>query len=228
PLLFMTGIVGRMFREFALTLTIAVVTSAVVSLTLTPMMCSRLLRHQGHSTGNAITRGFNRLVDAIVEEYRRGLEWVIRHEYLTLMVTLATLVATVWLYIIIPKGFLPLQDTGLIFAVMEGGDEVSFNEMQRLRGVVETAIRRDGDVTGVVSVVGVTPINATPNAGRLAITLKPRDQRKATVSHVIDRLVAEMEKIPGVNVFFQPVQDIQISTRVSRAQFQYTLTGSDA
>ncbi len=106
------------------------------------------------------------------------------------MVTVGTLVATVWLYIIVPKGFLPLQDTGLIFAVMEGGEEVSFTEMQRLRGVVETAIRKDPDVIGVVSVVGVTPINATPNAGRLAITLRPRDQRKATVAPIIDRLQA--------------------------------------
>jgi multidrug efflux pump len=228
PLLFMTGIVGRMFREFALTLTIAVVTSAVVSLTLTPMMCSRLLRNQGHSGGNAVTRWFNHLIDRVVEDYRRGLEWVLRHEYLTLMATLATLAATFWLYVIIPKGFLPLQDTGLIFAVMEGGEEVSFNEMQRLRGVVEATIRRDADVTGVVSVVGVTPINATPNAGRLAITLKPRDQRKSTVTNVIDRLTLAMEQIPGVLIFFQPVQDIQISTRVSRAQFQYTLTGSDS
>src|SRR5205823_5053556 len=163
----------------------AVVTSAVVSLTLTPMMCSRLLRHQAASAGNLMTRGFNRLVDAIVEDYHRGLEWVLRHESVTLLATIATLVATGWLYIIIPKGFRPLQDTGLVFAVMEGGEEVSFTEMQRLRGLVETAIRDDPDVTGVVSVVGVTPINATPNAGRLAITLKPRDQRRATVSEVI-------------------------------------------
>ena len=228
PLLFMTGIVGRMFREFALTLTIAVVTSAVVSLTLTPMMCSRLLRHHVDSAGNALTRTFNRAVDAIVEDYRRGLEWVLRHESVTLLATIGTLIATVWLYMVIPKGFLPLQDTGLMFAVMEGGEEVSFNEMQRLRDVVETAIRRDSDVTGVVSVVGVTPINATPNAARLAITLKPRDQRRSTIVGVIDRLKQEMEAIPGVIVYFQPVQDIQISTRVSRAQFQYTLTGSDA
>src|SRR5262249_45517151 len=122
PLLFMTGIVGRMFREFALTLTIAVITSAVVSLTLTPMMCGRLLRpHSGEGQRGGIRHVFNRAVDRSVELYRRTLEWVLRHETLTLGVTVATLVATVWLYIIIPKGFLPLQDTGLIFAVMEGG-----------------------------------------------------------------------------------------------------------
>ncbi len=199
PLLFMTGLVGRMFREFALTLTIAVVTSAVVSLTLTPMMCSRLLRHQ--STGAAsggMTHAFHRAVDWSVEVYRRSLEWVLRHETLTLLVTAATLVATVWLYIIIPKGFLPLQDTGLIFAVMEGGQEISFAEMKRLQVTVETAIRKDPDVTGVVSVIGVTPINATPNAGRLAVTLRSRDERKTSVTTIIERLQRAVATVPGV------------------------------
>ncbi len=228
PLLFMTGLVGRMFREFALTLTIAVVTSAVVSLTLTPMMCSRLLRHQaaGPASGG-ITRKFHRAVDWSVDVYRRSLEWVLHHETLTLLVTAATLIATVWLYIIIPKGFLPLQDTGLIFAVMEGGQEVSFTEMKRLQVAVESAIRKDPEVTGVVSVIGVTPINATPNAGRLAITLRSRDERKTPVTTIIERLQRAVAAVPGVIVFFQPVQDIQISTRVSRAQYQYTLTGTD-
>jgi multidrug efflux pump len=228
PLLFMTGIVGRMFREFALTLTIAVVTSAVVSLTLTPMMCSRLLRHQADAGGNAVTRRFHRIVDSTVNVYRRSLEWVLGHQFLTLMVTLATFGATIWLYVIIPKGFLPLQDTGLIYAVLEGGQDVSFIEMQRLSSAIEGAIRRDPDVTGVVAVIGVTPLNATPNAGRLAITLRPRDQRAATVAAVIDRLKNQVREVPGTVVYFQPVQDIQISTRASRAQFQYTLTGTNS
>src|SRR4051794_9086216 len=228
PLLFMTGLVGRMFREFALTLTIAVVTSAVVSLTLTPMMCSRLLRHASTEAPRGhIVSGFHHLIDGSVELYRRSLEWVLRHETLTLLVTAVTLVATVWLYIIIPKGFLPLQDTGLIFAVMEGGQEVSFAEMNHLQAVVEGAIRADPDVTGVVSVIGVTPINATPNAARLAISLRSRDVRTTGVTEVIDRLQRSVAAVPGVVMFFQPVQDIQISTRVSRAQFQYTLTGTD-
>ena len=229
PLLFMTGLVGRMFREFALTLTIAVVTSAVVSLTLTPMMCSRLLRHVSTQTASrGITNSFHVAVDWTVEVYRRTLEWVLRHEKLTLLVTAVTLLATIWLYVIIPKGFLPLQDTGLIFAVMEGGQEISFTEMKRLQSVVESAIRKDPDVIGVVSVIGVTPINATPNAGRLAITLRSRDQRKATVTEIIGRLQRAVAAVPGTIVYFQPVQDIQISTRVSRAQFQYTLTGTDS
>jgi multidrug efflux pump len=227
PLLFMTGIVGRMFREFALTLTIAVITSAVVSLTLTPMMCSRLLRPQAEGRGNFLTHGFHRLVEGSVSGYRVSLEWVLRHQFLTLMVTLATLAATIWLYVIVPKGFLPLQDGGFIYAVMQGGQDASFTEMQRLRAATEDAIRKDPDVTGVASVIGVTPLNATPNAGRLAITLRPRDERKANVTAVIDRLKQSVAAIPGIVVYFQPVQDIQISTRVSRAQFQYTLTGSN-
>jgi len=229
PLLFMTGLVGRMFREFALTLTIAVVASAVVSLTLTPMMCSRLLReHSGEPASGGITGRFNGLVDWTVSMYGRSLEWVLRHEKLTLLVTLATVIATAWLYIIIPKGFLPLQDTGLIFAVMEGGQEVSFSEMQRLQGTVEGVIRKDPDVTGVVSVIGVTPINATPNAARLAVTLRSRDERNTPITAIIDRMQKAVSAIPGVIVYFQPVQDIQISTRMSRAQFQYTLAGTDA
>jgi multidrug efflux pump len=228
PLLFMTGLVGRMFREFALTLTIAVVTSAVVSLTLTPMMCSRLLRHASTEAPRGhIVSGFHHLIDGSVELYRRSLEWVLRHETLTLLVTAVTLVATVWLYIIIPKGFLPLQDTGLIIAVMEGGQEVSFAEMKRLQATVETAIRKDPDVTGVVSVIGVSPMNASPNAGRLAITLRSRDERKTPVTTIMERLQREVATVPGVVVYFQPVQDIQISTRMSRAQYQYTLTGTD-
>jgi multidrug efflux pump len=233
PLLFMTGIVGRMFREFALTLTIAVVTSAVVSLTLTPMMCSRLLRVHAQPvgpehTGNVLTRLFLFLVDGSVELYRRSLVWVLRHQTMTLMVTLATLGATIWLYVAIPKGFLPLQDTGLIYGVMEGGEDASFTEMQRLRAEVETAIRRDPDVTGVVAVVGVTPLNATPNVARLAIALRPRDERSAGVATVIERLQADVSRVTGALVYFQPVQDVQISTHASRAEFQYTLTGSNA
>jgi multidrug efflux pump len=228
PLLFMTGLVGRMFREFALTLTIAVVVSAIVSLTLTPMMCAKLLRPPKESGGNRVTRWFNRIVDDSVAFYGRSLEWVLRHQTLTLVVTAATFVATVWLYVIVPKGFLPLQDTGLITAVTEAGTEVSFGEMLRLQKLVADRMRQDADVTGIASVVGVSPLNATPNAGRLVITLRPRGDRRAGVSEIIERLKQHVADIPGMTVYFQPVQDIQISTRVSRAQYQYTLVGTDA
>jgi multidrug efflux pump len=227
PLLFMTGLVGRMFREFALTLTIAVVTSAVVSLTLTPMMCSRLLRHESAGSGNALTRAFGRAVDGSVEFYRITLEWVLRHQRLTLLSMVVTLAATVWMYIIIPKGFLPPQDTGLITAVTEAGTEVSFTEMQRLQALVSDVVRKDQDVVGVVSIIGVSTMNSTPNAGRLAITLKPREGR-ASAAAIVDRLQDALAHIPGMMVYFLPVQDIQISTRSSRALYQYTLTGTDA
>lgn len=228
PLLFMTGLVGRMFREFALTLTIAVVISAVVSLTLTPMMCARMLRHQDETKSGLLARGFNGLIDWIIAGYHRSLEWVLRHERATLLTTAATLVITVGLYVVMPKGFLPAQDTGLVNAVMEAGPEVSFAEMQRLQGTVATALRTDPDVEGVVTVVGVSSINPTPNAGHLKIVLKSRDQRRATVTQIVERLQASVAAIPGVTLYFQPVQDIQISTRTSRAQYQYTLVGSDA
>jgi multidrug efflux pump len=228
PLLFMTGLVGRMFREFALTLTIAVVVSAIVSLTLTPMMCAKLLRHAHGVGGNRVTRWFGGLVDGSVASYGRSLEWVLRHQTLTLVVTVITFAMTVGLYLVVPKGFLPLQDTGLITAVTEAGTEVSFAEMQRLQKLVSERIRQDGDVTGVISVVGVSPLNATPNAGRMSITLRPRGERNAVVADIIERLKGSIADIPGMTVYFQPVQDIQISTRPSRAQYQYTLVATDA
>jgi len=225
PLLFMTGLVGRMFREFALTLTIAVVASAVVSLTLTPMMCGRLLREGGGA--HALTRHLNALVERTVEFYERSLHWVLRHRRETLVLTLITLAATIALYVVIPKGFLPLQDTGLITAVTEAEPDVSFSEMQRRQRLVEDAVRADPDVTGVVSVLGVSPLNATPNAGRLAIALKPRDERHDLVGAITARLERAVAGIPGMTVYFQAAQDIQISTRASRAQYQYTLVSTD-
>jgi multidrug efflux pump len=227
PLLFMTGLVGRMFREFALTLTIAVVASAIVSLTLTPMMCARLLRQVGEREGNALTERFSGLIERVVEFYHASLLWVLRRQRETLIVTLATLAATILLYIAVPKGFLPLQDTGLITVVTEAGTDVSFTEMQRRQRLVEDAIRGDPDVTGVVSVIGVSPINATPNAGRLAVTLKPRDDRSARVDEIIARLKHAVAGVAGMTVYFQATQDIQISTRVSRALYQYTLVSTD-
>jgi multidrug efflux pump len=228
PLLFMTGLVGRMFREFALTLTIAVVASAIVSLTLTPMMCARLLRRGQDSDGNALTRRFTDIVDRTVEGYRHSLEWVLRRQRATLLVTLVTLAATIALYIVMPKGFLPLQDTGEITAVTEAGTDVSFPEMQRRQQEVEAAVRTDPDVASVVSLIGVSPVNATPNAGRLAISLKPRAQRSDLAGAIIERLKQKVADIPGMTVYFQATQDIQISTRSSRALYQYTLTGSNA
>jgi multidrug efflux pump len=227
PLLFMAGLVGRMFREFALTLTIAVVISAVVSLTLTPMMCARMLKDNSGSSSR-VSRFFNGLVDGIVGLYHRSLLFVLRHETGTLLVTAATLVITIGLYIAIPKGFLPVQDTGLITGVIEAGPEVSFAEMERLQDRVADAIRKDADVSGVVSVVGVSSINPTPNAGHLKITLRERRSRPSHVTAIVERLQHAVDAIPGVRVYFQPVQEVQISTRASRSQYQYTLVSSSA
>jgi multidrug efflux pump len=194
------------------------------------MMCARLLRHvenPGRRPSNALAVRFHQLIDRIVEAYRRSLEWVLRRQPETLVVTLATLAATILLYVAVPKGFLPLQDTGLITAVTEAGTDVSFTEMQRRQRLVEDAIRSDPDVAGVVSVVGVSPINATPNTGRLAITLKPHDDRTARVDEIVARLKQAVAGVAGMTVYLQAAQDIQISTRVSRAQYQYTLVSTD-
>ncbi|WPO39604.1 efflux RND transporter permease subunit [Tardiphaga sp. 42S5] len=228
PLLFMSGLVGRMFREFAMTLTIAVVMSAVVSLTLTPMMCSRLLKHtkdewQVPGLG-AVSRG----IDRMVAFYHRTLLWVLQHQPATLVVTFLTIVATLGLYVIAPKGFLPLQDTASITAVTEAGADVSFTEMQSRQGAAAAAIQSDPDVTGIISVIGGGSVNPTTNVGRLVMTLKPRGERKDDMNAVIARLKDRVAAIPGMTVYFQPVQDIQISTQSSRSQYQYTLTGTDA
>ena len=230
PLLFMTGIVGRMFREFALTLTIAVVVSAIVSLTLTPMMCSRLLkRDAGHGTEKQKTPSiFERALDRVIAGYGRSVEWVLGRRIATLLVTLATLVLTIVLYAAAPKGFLPLQDTGLITGVLEAGQQVSFEEMTRITAEVAAGIRKDPDVEGVVSVIGVSEVNATPNAGQLKVTLKPRESRAANVVEIMKRLQDQTAKIAGVKVYFLPVQDVQIATRAGRGQYQHTLVGTDA
>ena len=228
PLLFMTGIVGRMFREFALTLTIAVVVSAIVSLTLTPMMAAKLLEHRPEGRGNWLARAFNWCMELVIAGYRRSLEWVLRHQPATLIVTASTLVITVWLYIIIPKGFLPPQDTGLINAVVHAEPQVSFTELSRLQTEVAVALRKDPAVMGVVSVVGIGQLNPTTNVSHLKIILKPRTDRGGLVSAITERLQRAVSAIPGVTVYFQPVQDVQIATRSSRAQYQYTLVSTDA
>ncbi|MFD1701674.1 efflux RND transporter permease subunit [Methylopila henanensis] len=229
PLLFMSGLIGRVFREFAATLTIAVLVSMVISLTLTPMMCARLLKpHAPGGEGSRLGRAAERTTTWVVERYKASLRVVLRHQGLTLLATLATLLATGWLYVIAPKGFLPEQDAGLITATMEAGQDVSFVELQRLDGAVVAAVREDPAVRSVVSVLGVGEQTPTPNAGRLSIVLQPHDQRDADATAIIARLQEAVRPIAGVSVVFQAVQDLQISTRASRARYQYTLTDSDA
>ncbi len=228
PLLFMTGLVGRMFREFALTLTLAVVLSAVVSLTMTPMLCSRLLKSDHGKAQTPWVAAADRIVDGMIEFYRRTLVVVLRHRALTLLVTAGTLAATIALYVVIPKGFLPAQDTGSITAVTEAGEDISFAELRRIQELVAEVIRRDGDVQNVVSVIGVGTINLTPNAGHLSITLKPRDSGRPPATAIIERLKQAVAPIAGVTVYFRSIQDIQIDTRSAQSQYQYTLVGTDA
>ena len=225
PLLFMGGVVGRLFNEFAVVLSTSVVVSAVVSLTLTPMMCGRILR--AHETPSRLTAWFERGFVATQRFYGRTLQVSLRHQGLTLLVAVLTLVGTVVLYVLIPKGFLPQQDTGVIVAVTEAAQSTSIPRMRELQTQLAEVARRDPAVAGVASFVGAGSINPTPNSGRLTIALKPREQRDLAPV-VIARLARAMDGVPGMSVFMQPVQDIQIGARVSRTQFQYTLMDTDA
>ena len=200
PLLFMTGLVGRMFREFALTLTIVVLVSAVVSLTLTPMMCSRLLRRRPGSDRKT-GQGRQGVWGGVARFYERSLSWVFRHEGLTLMVTFATAVLTVWLYVTVPKGFLPSEDTGLISAVVEAAPTVSFAEMSRLQGDVATIVGKDPDVASVASIVGIGVLNPTPNRGSLKIILTARQQRSIPIDGIVARLQRELAQLSSVSYF---------------------------
>ena len=226
PLLFMTGIVGRMFREFALVLTIAVVASAVVSLTLTPMMCGQLLRHRKEDLSKPPSR-LARLGEALNARYKGSLEWVLAHQVLMLLVIAGTLAGTLALYVTIPKGFLPPQDTGLISAVTDADPTVSFDEMSKLQEKVAGLIRQDPAVAGVTSVVGVGTVNTTPNSGKLSIVLKPLDDGRDGVDTIIRRLKTKLALTPKISVSFQSVQDIQITSQSSRSQYQYTLNGTN-
>ncbi len=227
PLLFMTGVVGRLFNEFAVTLSVSVMVSAVVSLTLTPMMCGRLLRPAAQERPTWFARWTERGFQRLLTGYRHSLDWSFRHQRFVLLVGALTLIGTTWLYIIVPKGFLPRQDTGVLVAVTEAGQSISIPKLDGLQTEMARIIREDPAVTGVVSFVGAGTINATPNTGRLTIALKSPDRRDPA-DVVIARLRRAVAGIPGLVAFIQPVQDIQIGSRLSRTQFQYTLMDTDA
>ncbi|GAA0566167.1 efflux RND transporter permease subunit [Craurococcus roseus] len=227
PLLFMPGVVGRLFQEFALTLTIAVVVSMFVSLTLTPMMCGRLLRPAGTDRPGRLARAFERGFAALHRGYGRSLDWALRREGLMLALAALTLAGTVALYVVVPKGFLPSQDTGQIVATVEAPQDVSFARMSALQREVAEAIRADPAVTAVTSVVGAGVVNAAQNTGRIAAVLRPRDERAEDVRAVVARLQPRLDALTGVVVHLQPVQDIQIGSRPGSTQFQYTLMAPD-
>ncbi|HEX3522028.1 MAG TPA: efflux RND transporter permease subunit, partial [Stellaceae bacterium] len=206
PLLFMPDVVGRLFREFAITLAVTIVISAVVALTLVPMMCARILRHRRASELSLVARKSQEWFDALIAQYGRLLSWVLDHQPLTLLVAVGTLGLTVFLYIVIPKGFFPVQDTGLIQGISEAEPSVSFEAMAQRQQALAAAILKDPDVVSLSSFIGVDGTNSTLNTGRFLINLKPRDERRASASDVIRRLERETQDVAGISLYMQPVQ----------------------
>jgi len=227
PLLFMGDVVGRLFREFAITLGITILISAAVSLTLTPMMCARLLRRTPEKEQSAFYRASQRVFDRAIEGYGRTLHWVLDRQKATLLVAIGTLVLTVLLYIVVPKGFFPVQDTGVILGISEAPQSVSFVAMAARQQALAKVILNDPAVESLSSFIGVDGTNTTLNSGRILINLKPQSQRKASAEQVIRRLQSAVADVEGATLFLQPVQDLTIEDRVSRTQYQYSLEDAD-
>jgi multidrug efflux pump len=227
PLLFMGDIVGRLFREFAVTLAVTILVSAAVSLTLTPMMSARLLHHTPPDQQGKFYRWSEHMFDRIIEAYGRSLQWVLRYQTTTLLVALGTLVLTIWLYIIVPKGFFPVQDTGIIQGFSQAPESISFAAMSQRQQALAKVILKDPAVDNLSSFIGVDGTNTTLNSGRILISLKPLEERKISASDVIRRLQPELEKVEGITLYMQPVQDLTVEDRVSRTQYQYTLEDPD-
>jgi multidrug efflux pump len=227
PLLFMGDVVGRLFREFAITLSVTILVSAVVSLTLTPMMCARLLRHKTAEEQSRFFKASERGFERVIAFYGRTLQWVLKHRTGTLVVAAGTLVLTIVLYILVPKGFFPVQDTGIIQGISQAAQTISFPAMSERQQALTRIILKDPAVDNVSSYIGIDGTNTTLNSGRLQINLKPLDQRKISASDVIRRLQPELDKVDGITLYMQPVQDLTVEDRVSRTQYQYTLEDPD-
>jgi hydrophobe/amphiphile efflux-1 (HAE1) family protein len=227
PLLLMTGIVGRLFREFAITVSITIIVSAIVSLTLTPMMCSRFLSTGAHSHGRLYAFVEN-LFDRMLRFYERTLDAALRFRFVTLMVFIATVTLTVVLYVMIPKGFFPTQDTGIIIGITDAAQDISFDGMSQLQQQMNKIVQSDPDVASVVSAVGAGAAGQTANNGRMYITLKPWGQRKDNVMQVIARLDQETQPVQGMKLFLQPAQDVSVGGRLSRTLYQYTLQDANS
>jgi multidrug efflux pump len=223
PLLFMGDIVGRLFREFAVTLAVTILVSAFVSLTLTPMMSAKLLRHKAESEQNAFYRKSEEFFEYVIAKYAVGVRFVLRHQTMTLLVTLATFALTVYLFLIVPKGFFPVQDTGVLLGITEAPQTISFDEMAQRQQALARIILRDRDVESVSSFIGIDGTNSTLNSGRIQINLKNREQRKSSALEVIQRLDPKVAKVDGIQCFLQPLQDLTVEDRVSRTQYQYSL-----
>ena len=227
PLLFMGGVVGRLFREFAVTLAVTIIVSAVVSLTLTPMMASRILKHNPEDQQGRFYRASERVFESMIAFYGRTLKYVLRFQTITLLVALATLLLTIFLYIIIPKGFFPVQDTGVIQGISQASQVIGSKSMAEEQKEIAKVILQDPAVESLSSFIGADGTNTTMNSGRLSINLKPLDQRDISASDVIRRLQTKLRDVRDIQLFMQPVQNITIDDRVSRTQYQYTLEDAD-
>ncbi|ABY98231.1 TPA: MdtB/MuxB family multidrug efflux RND transporter permease subunit [Pseudomonas putida] len=229
PLLFMADVVGRLFREFAITLAVAILISLVVSLTLTPMMCARLLKREPKEEEQSrFYRASGAWIDWLIKHYGSALQWVLKHQPLTLLVAVASLALTVFLYMVVPKGFFPVQDTGVIQGISEAPQSTSFAAMSERQQALSKVILQDPAVQSLSSYIGVDGDNATLNSGRLLINLKPHGERDVTASQVISRLQPQVDRLVGIRLFMQPVQDLSIEDRVSRTQYQFSLSSPDA
>ena len=229
PLLFMADVVGRLFREFAITLAVAILISLVVSLTLTPMMCARLLKAEPKPEEQGrFYRASGAFIDWMIAEYGRMLQWVLKHQPLTLLVAIGTLALTVFLYMVVPKGFFPVQDTGVIQGISEAPQSISFSAMSQRQQELGKIILQDPDVESLSSYIGVDGDNPTLNSGRMLINLKPHSERSDSAIEVIARLQPQLDKLSGIRLFMQPVQDLTIEDRVSRTQYQFSLSSPDA
>ncbi len=227
PLLFMGDVVGRLFREFAVTLAVTIVISAVVSLTLTPMMCARILRHTPEEQQSRFYHASEKMFTNMIAFYGRTLKVVLRYQTITLLIAAATLVLTVILYILIPKGFFPVQDTGVIQGITQASQSISYPDMAARQQELARVILEDPAVESISSFIGADGINTTLNSGRISINLKPLDQRDMSASDVIRRLQNHLQQVSGIQIYMQPVQDITVDDRVSRTQYQYTLEDPD-
>jgi multidrug efflux pump len=228
PLLFMGDVVGRLFREFAVTLAVTIVISAVVSLTLTPMMAARILRHEPKEQQGRFYQASERMFEKMIAFYGRTLKFVLRYQTITLLVALGTLLLTIFLYIVIPKGFFPVQDTGVIQGISQAPETISFNAMAEKQQELSKVILQDPAVQSLSSFIGADGTNTTLNSGRMSINLKPLSERNLSASDVIRRLQSQLQNVQGITLYMQPVQNITVDDRVSRTQYQYTLEDPDA
>jgi multidrug efflux pump len=228
PLLFMGDVVGRLFHEFSITLAVTIVISAIVSLTLVPMLCAKLIRHRPESERSAFDLKAEQVFNAVIARYDRALNWVLDRQPATLLVAIATLALTVLLYVLIPKGFFPVQDTGMIQAITEASQSVSYQEMADLQNKLAEAVLKDPDVVNLSSFVGVDGTNETLNTGRFLISLKPHDDRSLTASQIINRIQSEVSGVVGITLYMQPVQDLTIDSTISRAPYHFVLEDANA